>query len=159
MFLNTVVDRLFTLYTPIKDTFNGDTTAMTFDLFGGFLIAITFSTIGIICLSLAGSDKAEVAYNERKSLTKLFGAFLLFCGVSRFINEISLWYNYAFIHAIVKDITGLTALVALFYLPVVIKKIKEARSINDLDDSVKKANEKLKIVSEIGSKLNTHEHN
>lgn len=131
-------------YVPIKDTMYNDDVLLRIHYLSGALISLTFIMIGILCILLSKKNiQKNTAYFKMVVMSRAFGFFLLTCGLSRGIEVISLWYNYSYICGIIKSITGLSALFALLYIPVVSKAIKEAKTLEEIEKSLKDTNKKL----------------
>jgi Ca2+/Na+ antiporter len=133
-------DELFKLYPPYAVAVGNDGVALFLNAVGSFIIGITFVIIGVICLLRAGEGEKS---KKRKYLSQMFGIFILTCGLARFVDLLSLWYNYAIINGILKICTGLMACVTLGYVPRVIKELKDAASLQTVKDKLDITAEKI----------------
>jgi hypothetical protein len=131
---------IFKLYPPYNVAVGDDSIALYLNAFGSFLIGMSFVIIGIICIVKADSpDKGK----HRKHLAKMFGIFILTCGLSRFVELLSLWYNYACINGILKICTGIVSCITLCYVPKVINEIKHSASMDSVKHQLEETSEKI----------------
>lgn len=144
------VHRMFAQYMPVRETLNNEGTLMWTHTLGGLLITITFIVLGLLFFLVAKkTTERNSAFGKRMVMSKLFGTFLIFCGVSRGFDVLCIWYNYAYIAAYFKLLTGITSVAALLYIPVVVKAIKETHTINQISTSLDETNRKIDKLTEI----------
>jgi hypothetical protein len=125
--------------------------ALTLHIIGGTLIAITFIFIGFICIYPPITDPTKT----RKSLliTKMFGFFLISCGLSRGLDTVAIWHNYAILTGYIKVLTGLLALLTIVYIPAVIKDAMKDRNLDNVTEKLQETNQRLGEVQQISETL------
>lgn len=145
---------LFQEASSFKDRMGADNHILWLHIIGGFLIGITFSILGIICLF----PKYKNKYNTKKSviLTHLFGYFLLSCGLSRIMDTIGIWHNYVVITGIIKLMTGFLALGSILYMPKVIKEALDQGMITKED--LETVSAKMDNIKQISDNLENNKH-
>ncbi len=152
-----MISELFKLYPPLKDSFMGNDDLMFIDFIGGCMICVSFLTAGILLMVFAGKYPAKGGLKEQKIVAKGFGVAMIFCGIARCFTELSLWYNYAEIHAYIKVIAGIFGVISVLYTPVVLKKLKEAKTIDDLAKQLEVAKNKLEEVHDFNKRLDNND--
>lgn len=145
-------EHLFREFLPLKDAMYNDLYTITMQVVGGLLIAIPFCVIGLACIFL--SDLEEHRDRKRIALTKLFGFFLISCGISRIINVLCVWHNYANIAAYIQILTGLLAVLATGLIPIIVKNIIKAKRLSDIHQGLSNTNKKIDDLKEMTEKLN-----
>ncbi len=129
----------------------GDTNVIAIHVIGGILISITFIFIGLLCLYPKIKDPRMT--RMRLLMTKMFGFFLISCGMSRILDTLALWHNYAYITGYIKILTGLLALIAIAYIPAVVKEILTNEALIKVDKQLTETSQRLEEVQNISEKL------
>lgn len=144
--------RIFKEFESLRQTYGGDMNALLLNVIGGLLIAITFITIGVICTILAKHRDGDS--KKRVVLTKIVGLFLMSCGFARVISVICTWHNLAILDGWVKVITGAIAIVAIIYIPGVIKDIKSNKELEEAAKMLHETKRDLSEIKKINERLN-----
>lgn len=131
-----------------------DSGTLTLNVTGNALIAIPFIIIGLLCIVMADdSSRQPPKTKQGVIITQLFGYFLICCGISRIVDLICIWHNYANLAGCIRILTGLIALGALIYIPIVIRESMKAPNIQEIDSKLAETKEKLTIIENLTKKL------
>lgn len=152
---------LFKEYPKLEYTFSGEKWAMIFDMIGGYSIALSFLTMGMVFIwkAVEGKpDKTLAAYKERRILSQVLGLSLFFCGTARVLTELSIYHSYLHIHIIIKIISGFFGLVALGYTPLILRRMRQAKTMEEVTKTMEQTKEKLETIKQLNEKLNEDGH-
>ena len=145
--------KLFRLYEPYGTSVNHDSNVLIPNTIGGALIAVSFISIGILCIILSKKDYVLVGNVYRGRIAQLFGFFLLTCGFSRAMDVLGLWYNYALINAYLKCLTGLVSFLTVLYTPKFIKKLQKNNDFSLVKQQMSETSERVDKLKEVADKL------
>lgn len=116
---------------------------------GGIMMAISFVVIGITCIGYA--KFAEQPY--RRKMSYLFGVFVLFSGISRGIGVLTQWHDLDLLNGILKTISGLAGMIAMFLMPKAIKEIARVQTIEQAHREMEETQQKVDTLTKIAQKL------
>lgn len=144
--------RIFKEFESLQNTYGGDVYALSLNVIGGLLIAVTFIGIGAICLALARFR--DGATRKSVIITKMFGLFLMSCGFARVVSVLCTWHNLALLDGWMKILTGSLALIALLYLPSVIRESLSRKSLDEASKILHETKQNLTEIKKINERLN-----
>lgn len=148
-----IVHHFVQKFVPINDTYLGDNFLIWSHTIAGIVIAVTFAIIGALCIHGAGKNiEKNSAYNQRITMTRLFGLFLVACGISRGIDVVCLFYNYAYLSFLAKAATAAASTFAIAYIPIVFKAIRESKTLEEVSHTLKDTNEKIDKLTDLKSR-------
>lgn len=145
------------LYNPLKEftsmseVYNHDPTLINQALVSGIGIFLFFLLIGIMFVALAG--KGPLSTGKKTTLTVFIGISFIVCAISRGLEVLALWHNYAYLITLFKDATCIFAAVSSAMLPSVIVQVRQQRTLEDVHRSMEKTAAKLEEVKQISLEL------
>lgn len=151
--LKTFLEYLSKEYPSAASLYDGDKLTLILSVAGAIEISFFFIVLGLTCLFFLDSTMPKEAYKERKRIMMFFGLSLLSCGISRAFDVIAIWHNYAFINAVFRNLTGLMSVAAIAYLPIVMKAIKNSRTLEQVHQSMEKTSEKIDKLKDITERV------
>lgn len=132
-----------------------DESTVILHVIGGVLISISFLAIGLMCLTMAGhaNPNAPIVSRKRVILTRMFGLFLMSCGFSRVVEILCYFHNFSNMNAVMKVVTGIIAMAAMFYIPSVVKESLTVHTVDHLEQEMDKVKKDMAEVKKISEKL------
>lgn len=116
---------------------------------GKTMVCVVFTPIGLLCLFKSRKEKDRYGDQKKQYLSKLFGLFLVFCGISRGLGAISFYHYFAWLDAIFSILAGSVGAVALFYIPFVMRAIDQDITLFKLNNKINTTSKKLDEVKEL----------
>lgn len=151
--LNSFIDRIFRLYTPIRETFQGDDTAFIASAVAHFCVGLGFMIFGFLCLTVRKETYPSQARKERLRITRLVGMVTFMCGISRLMYFVCLWYNYAILAIIFSTLTWISLFISIGYAPFVLKAVKSSATIEEVKESINETKERVNILTDLSKKI------
>lgn len=129
----------------MKEVLRDDPAAVISYIAGNTLVMTFFITLGI-CVMIY----LHYANTKNKAVGMWLAWSLILCGLSRAMGIMCVWYGVFYsLYGIISVITGMSSIVTLILMIPVVRKIVPLRDLEDLNQAMIEAEEKLRTLQKL----------